>query len=724
MAAPRDRRHILVPLDRRQASAYTWPKRAIKSDPAPAPASRKVHGDALRALFAQALTEAHARRGAATVEVHGAEPGVYVEFEGRPGATLKLPSLENRAKGIEVVAATDPPETPQEVQRATVFVPEVKTDHFVQRFDAYSTDAPKQKGEHRHEEMLDPVEEIRLSALRGLWTDAVEVYPEDDETIWWEVWLRRTDGRELERFLEYCGAVNVVVNERRLEFDDRIVVLAHASPQQLAMSMDVLQDLGEVRKAKEGAAFFLDLPPAEQGEWADALRERTTPPEPDAPAVALLDTGITRAHPLLEPAVAEADVHTVDPEWGVHDTGPGASGHGTPMMGLALYGDLSSFLAGSTPVRLRYCGESVKILPPDGDKPNDPQMYGTITADATSQVETEAPDRRRCFALAITADDVRDRGRPTSWSAAVDALAAGRSFDATTQGLVYLDDRRAARRRLFVVSAGNMSRELLQVDHLTQSDLRPVQDPAHAWNALTVGAYTDLVELTDPDYAGWAPLAEPGELSPYSTTSVPFADEWPLKPDVVHEGGNLAFRGAEVDWSVPDLSVLTTHARPQQRMFIHFTATSAATAQVARLAAILAAEYPDYEPETIRALIVHSARWTTRMQAQMKAAGGKGARARLVRRYGYGVPNLERALRSAKDALTLVAQGSILRTTRAAPASSTSTRFPGRSRLCRPWRRRLSSGCASRSPTSWSPTRHAAAGRSATSTRRTACASP
>jgi len=34
-------------------------------------------------------------------------------------------------------------------------------------------------------------------------------------------------------------------------------------------------------------------------------------------------------------------------------------------------------------------------------------------------------------------------------------------------------------------------------------------------------------------------------------------------------------------------------------------------------------------------------------------------RARLVRRYGFGVPDLDRARRSASNALTLIVQGSI-----------------------------------------------------------------
>src|SRR6185369_4330740 len=104
---------------------------------------------------------------------------------------------------------------------------------------------------------------------------------------------------------------------------------------------------------------------------------------------------------------------------------------------------------------------SVKILPPRGQNP--PELYGAVTAEATSRVEIQAPDRQRCFSMAVTATDERDRGQPTSWSAAVDALAAGRAFDVTTQGISYLDTGSEPVCRLFVVSAGNVDELALQV---------------------------------------------------------------------------------------------------------------------------------------------------------------------------------------------------------------------------------------------------------------------
>lgn len=662
MAAPRDRKHLLV-LTPPQDQPYRPHPRAIEPRDFNRPTDRVAHARALQGSLELAQIEATRRRDAVGIAVHGAEQGLYIQFDSPEGVDLKLESLENRTSGIELVAVQrfqpDPQREP--VQRATVFVPPGALQHFVSRFEQYATEVTKKKGEPKHKEMVDRIASLRLGTLRALWTDDDEVYPEEGQVIWWEVWLRKHDERELERLYEFAQAADLVVGERRIAFDDRIVVLVRGSETQLSSSIDVLNDVAEVRRAKESAAFFLDAPAEEQAEWVNDLRQRTIAPPADAPAVCILDTGVTRAHPLLEQVIAAVDATAVDPAWGPQDDGggPGDVGHGTEMAGLATYGDLTAAFASGAPIRLRHRLESVKILPPAGGK-NDPDLYGAITAQAATRPEITAPLRPRVFSLAVTARDQRDRGQPTSWSAALDALAAGRVFDQATQSLTYLDGAaEEGARRLFVVSAGNIGAEQLDRAHLDRSDLEGVHDPAQAWNALTVGAHTEKAVLTDPKLGDWSAIAPPGDLSPWSTTSVTFETMWPIKPDVVFEGGNVATNGKEMNFPIADLSLLSTYHKPHETPFVLSDGTSAATAQVARIAAIVRAEYPLFWPETIRALVVHSARWTPAMEARFAPDGGKRARAKLVRRYGFGVPSLERALRSANDALTLVTQASV-----------------------------------------------------------------
>lgn len=660
MPAPRNRRHIFVAQPPR-VEPFTRHARGGGGD-FTRPADRARHARELTAALEVAHGQAIARRAASPLRAPEEEAGVQIAFEGQPGVELKLQSLSFLPSGIRLSGVTRQ-ELPNDsfIERATVFIPDGKVGHFLKRFEQYAGE-PNKAGEPKHKDLVDRIASIRLATLRELWTDRPGAFPPDDQAIWWEVWLRRDEeqaGEELDRFNAFAEAAEIRRGPRHLVFHDRTVALAFATPRQLAASVDLLGDLAEVRAAKAAAAFFDGLPAPDHATWADAMLEGLTPPPDDAVAVCVLDTGVTQEHPLIGPALAPEDATAVEAAWGSHDNGglDPDRGHGTEMAGLALYGDLGSALLSGDPLVLRHRLESVKILPPGGA--NQPDLYGAITAAAVSRPEIQAPGRRRVYSMAVTAPANEMAGEPTSWSAAVDALAAGRSFEAHTSGLVYLDAAEQNACRLIVVSAGNVPTDSLTRDYFERSDIEPVQDPAHAWNALTVGACTEKTEILTEGYEAYQSLARPGELSPFSTTGVPLSSRWPNKPDVVFEGGNIAHDGQVYESGVPDLSLLSTFHRPFQRLFTLSNATSAATAQVARYAAMVTAEYPELWPETVRALVVHSARWSLPVQALVDSARTKGAVATQLHRYGYGVPSLDRALRSANDALTLVVQGAL-----------------------------------------------------------------
>jgi hypothetical protein len=180
---------------------------------------------------------------------------------------------------------------------------------------------------------------------------------------------------------------------------------------------------------------------------------------------------------------------------------------------------------------------------------------------------------------------------------------------------------------------------------------------------LTVGACTDLFQIDEDHFRTWQCVAEPGALSPTSTTSVPWDPQWCVKPDLVMEGGNMAVSPDGSQCDCPEsLSVLTTHHEIAARPFAYFGDTSAATAAVARIAAEVMSRYPALWPETIRGLLIDSAEWSAPMERQYREAleiSGMERREhveRVLRRYGYGVPQLERALWSASNALTLLVE--------------------------------------------------------------------
>jgi hypothetical protein len=176
-----------------------------------------------------------------------------------------------------------------------------------------------------------------------------------------------------------------------------------------------------------------------------------------------------------------------------------------------------------------------------------------------------------------------------------------------------------------------------------------------------VGAYTNKVTIKEADARrGWKPVAPAGAMSPTSSTALIWPREWAHKPDIVTEGGNLGldpFGGKAL--TLDSLSLLTTSANfapPVSEAFTTMCETSAAAAQGARMAAIIQAHYPEMWPETVRALLVHSARWTPAMRVGRRTQQDK---LNLLRSCGHGVPNMERALWSASDALTLIVEDEI-----------------------------------------------------------------
>lgn len=660
MSKPRDRRHIRIHQGPRKAGYTPHPRRVDAKAPE-SPDDPAAHARKLATALEGAARTSQERRKKLGVQVTDAEPGTYLEFESPPGVAFELERLENRV-GKARIELLSVKANEDRSQSAVVFVPEQKTDHFPDRVRQYTFDKTK-KGERKNKSLVERIADISAASLEDLWVDDPQRFPSDPEArVWWEVWLRRSgDGREYARFLEFAGLMSISVSERRLQFEDRIVLLAKASSKQLAHALDLLGDVAELRSVAAGAAPFDTMDGPEQVEWVEDLEQRLECPDDDAPAVCILDTGVNRGHRLLRRVLASTDSHAVKQLWGAQDHD--SRGHGTAMAGLAAYGDLASALESSGPVVIPHRLESVKILPPTGE--NEERLYGTITATAANLVEAQAPSRRRCFSMAVTAPDQTHDGRPSSWSAAIDALATGRAFDQHEQGFDYTQDADRDRRRLFVVSAGNVDVPARDdgIDHLDRSAQATVHDPAQAWNALTVGAFTGLATITDPSWEGWNPVAKPGDLSPHSTTSLAFArSSWPLKPDVVFEGGNVATdEVGNFEGYVPDYCLLTTGHEPTKRSFSLANATSAASAQVARMAATLQAEYPDLWPETVRGLIVQSARWTPRMFERLGpiSKANMGQREQHVRQFGFGVPSLKRAARSARDALTLIAQQEI-----------------------------------------------------------------
>lgn len=632
----------LFPRGTARAERFELPPPNIEQPTVPA-RNRAVHGGRLLSQLANARDVVNAARADQQIADIEDAVGLQLEFESFPDVELAFESLAREQQGIELLNVRhDGART-----YATVFVPDGRLEHFERLIESYLEERRDRNGRPRDSrKLIDAVRSIRAATLRALWTDEAAAFPtDDDERFWWEVWLpvRRNRGQVMTAFRDAAARTDIRVPDGELLFPERTVVLAFASAEQMQRSLLTLNSIAELRRAKETAEFFDSLALDEQPAWLDELLNRTQyrSSTKDTPYVCILDTGVARGHPLLAPALADSDLHTIEPGWGTDDQ----HGHGTSMGGLALAGDLTSLLDSNATVELRHRLESVKLLPDEAAIGNDPIHHGQITIQAVARPEITAPERLRVFGLAVTARDNRDRGRPSAWSAAIDGLAVDADGEGETP-------------RLFVVSAGNITDQNVWPDCPDSNTTDSIHDPAQAWNALTVGACTHLVGITEEDCDGYTCIAPSGGLSPFSTTSVTWERHWPLKPDILLEGGNAAQDALGAVW-FPSLSLLTTHHQPALRLFTTANATSAATALAARMAAQIMAEYPALRPETIRGLMVHSAEWTDAMrQSFLPRTRNPGKRDyyNLVRHCGYGVPALERALWSLSNSLTMVVE--------------------------------------------------------------------
>lgn len=649
--------HLLV-IDR---SANEDFHRRSQGNPKIRPVERRTHGLALRDQVAEVFSEVDEQRATLSVAADELRAlGTVITLEGADATyPLKVDSLQQRSRHrkhpkvpmwllLSVQPATDT--TPE---RAVVWVADAYRTTFLKLFQDYLEKMVKQgdeanwetpEGNPKNRALIANISRIRRAVLDDLWQSAGE--PPKRGHQWWELWLDPADPG-IGALRSFADAFQLRLLDRVLIFNDRIVTWLEATWSQLEMLPFTSVPLAEIRKP-EFIDTIEDLSRDEQDEYVQDLAARIIPASENAPTICHLDTGVARTHVLLCGSLAETDLHTV-----VGTSSFDIGTHGTSMAGIALYGPLDDLLTGTGSIQLHHRLESVRILPGDNEPETDKKDFGTITIQAVILPELTI-QRPRVFCLPISTDPDQP-GQPTLWSAVIDALAAG--VDVVRDGeqlqLLSAPDLDAA--RLIVVATGNV--DSYRPDHLAESDTSVIEDPAQAWNALTVGAHTELTTVsTDPQYHNWKAVAENGQLSPHSRTSLLFGPRpWPIKPDICLEGGNVLSDGQTFEDRHPLLSLRTTGSSNDLAL-TSANATSAAAAQAARLAALTMSHYPDYWPETVRALLVHAAEWTPAMRAEIDAKQGKKDKLTLLRRYGWGVPSEDAVLRSSRQAVTLVTQ--------------------------------------------------------------------
>lgn len=511
------------------------------------------------------------------------------------------------------------------------------------KLDAYADDDKvSEAGKRRGEAAVAPVAAVRTASTEDRAGPRFRTAaPSDDEVFWFELHCRggyreMLAGESENTRTQVAAAFELLGLPMPLDFvtAERIVFFARLAVAQLRELVALVDCVLE-----------LDIAPREVVDWAildqadqpDLTAITIQPPSDDAPSIVLLETGVTTQHPLLGAALL-APLSVVPGEESPEDT----NGHGTLMAGLALYEDIAQILHAAGGIATHWLHSARVLVEPGvgfGAEANRP-FWPLITTNAIERAEAEdVLDRPRVFATAITArfEDGDDPPRATTWSHALEQLA-----------------HNGGDGRLICVSAGNADvADRVLIEGFPQMSLEQrIQDPAFAANALTVGACTHLDAIPPhPNLTSYLPVAQAGEISPH--TSCGRVNDGPIKPDIVCEGGNVIFDGL-----LPDpgpLAILTTgrNSVTGQPSLAAINATSAATANAARLASELQQLAPTLRPESIRGLLVHAADWTPKMRAQFTNRHERLAAC------GYGKPSRSVARACLRERATVVIEGEL-----------------------------------------------------------------
>ena len=387
----------------------------------------------------------------------------------------------------------------------------------------------------------------------------------------------------------------------------------------------------------------VDLPPSiglELGLVRKTIQELDLVPNPpnDAPGVVVLDSGVLTGHPVLRPAIGDAQSF-------LKGSSPSDEhGHGTLVSGLALYGDVARCLKDSRFVpELRLF--SGRIL--------DDQSRGTAEL-VENQVEEAVRYFVKTYDCRVFNLSYGDRNKPYQGSH-VAGLAV--TLDMLSRELDVL----------FVVPTGNFvgiesgSKWLSEYPGYLTSDEAVLLDPAPALNALTVGSIARYDKgmdhdrfSTDPAYR---PVASVGQPSPFTRHGPSVGGA--IKPDLIEYGGNFVinllsntreFWASRRTGEVSTCREFATGGKP----FAQDCGTSFAAPQVAHAAAKLTGEYRRAGVDLCRAILLAHAR-TPDACAQLFESDPEDLR----NITGYGQVNQTALFRSTEDCVTLWAEESI-----------------------------------------------------------------
>ncbi len=224
--------------------------------------------------------------------------GYYVEMKSEPTYSLNLKSIEADGRELVSVKMVDNTEV------ATIFLDESGLTKLESKIESYQKEDNPKSGKAKNKPLVESISEISLASIQSIWTDDI-AFPQENEPIRWEAWLRVGENEEarnqiIDLFRVASSKEQIQISSKEIRFPESTVVLVQATARQISKILYPLNILSELRKAVDTADFFLGLDRDEEQSWVDDAVNRIEPPADDAPAVCLLDTGVNYEHPLLK----------------------------------------------------------------------------------------------------------------------------------------------------------------------------------------------------------------------------------------------------------------------------------------------------------------------------------------------------------------------------------------------------------------------------------------
>jgi hypothetical protein len=369
-------------------------------------------------------------------------------------------------------------------------------------------------------------------------------------------------------------------------------------------------------------------------------------PGPGTPGVLVVDSGVMGGHPALHPALGEAADFVGGPASG---DGSDVHGHGTSVAGIAVYGDVGECIVAGrfAPAVTLF---SARVLGQDNEYARD-KLLETQLRDAVLHFVDHYP---QCHVVNLSFGDTRLDCKPNEKQFRLAALVDELAYD--------LRDRDV----LFVISAGNYNAGTITEEtvtgypgYLLRAPEATVIDPATAALAVTVGSLaTGGPPSRFPNDVRSGVAARRGYPSPF--TRLGPGVNGMVKPEVVHWGGDLLFDPRSGSGHDPGLGIPTTcheFAPPDGRLFHAESGTSFAAPAVSNIAARLFAQFPGASANLVRALLAASARVPRDRPGHLRSADDTSGD--VLRLYGYGQPDFDRAAFSEQSEVLLVAEDDV-----------------------------------------------------------------